>query len=483
MKIRKINRKILIIPVLLLALITLFSFHQYTTSAAQSNISVSQSNVSVSQAITSSSTQPTASSSTPSIVYVSPVGNDKWNGKTTIWNGIDGPKKSIKNAIETVKAGGTVKIAKGTYRENKMTITKNIIIQGENQQNTIIDAQYLDRIFTVPAGVQVKINNLKFINGQSSSGGAVLNKGSLTLTNCIFSNNKVPYFGGAICNINSSLIIKSCSFIDNTAQAAGAISNTFGNVVVINSTLSNNIANSGGGGSIINSRGSLTVNSSTFTNNKAIDNTGGAFYSVGGPVTANQNRFVNNAASNMGGAIYCENTVKNTYFDKNNFIENTAARGAAIYWCNGTLAVTGSNFRNNKANGSCGAVYIDSTGLSNPDYSNVNLISCTFTSNTAGRFGGAVYNNGLCNVNNCTFTGNIANINGGAITNAQGNLIIISSTFKSNKAANNGGALYGYYGTIKLIYSIFAGNSALNAAYKDIFYYKTIMTLQNNKFS
>jgi len=480
MKISKINKKLLTIPLLLLIFTILISFPVYATSTAKSNISQSSTFSSTNYNISPAS-QPNISTATQSIIYVSSTGNDGWSGKSPIWNGIDGPKKSIGNAIKAINTGGTVKIASGTYKENNIAITKNMIIQGE--QNTVIDAQHLNRILTISPGIVVKINNLKFTNGQSSSGGAIQNKGSLTLTSCIFSNNKVPNYGGAINNVNSSLIIKSCSFSDNTAKAAGAISNVYGNLAVINSTLSNNIANGGGGGSIINSRGSMTINSSTFTNNKAFSNTGGAFYSVSGPLTVNQNKFTGNTASNMGGAIYCENTVGKTCFDRNNFDNNAAGRGGAIYWCNGSLTVSSNTFTSNKADGSSGAVYIDGTGLSDPNHSNVNIVKSAFNGNTANRFGGAVYNNGLCNIDSCYFTSNTANIDGGAVANAQGNLVITSSTFKDNRAANNGGALYGYYGTIKVTYSTFVNNNALNLIYKDIFYYKTSIILQNNKFS
>ena len=87
MKISKINGKILVIPLLFVVFAAVFSFHVYTASAAQSTI------------------------------YVSPSGNDGWSGKNPTWNGTDGPKKSISNAINTAPVGGTVKIAGGIYKE------------------------------------------------------------------------------------------------------------------------------------------------------------------------------------------------------------------------------------------------------------------------------------------------------------------------------------------------------------------------------
>ena len=92
-------------------------------------------------------------------------------GKVPAWDGTDGPKKTIKNAIGTVISDGIVKISNGTYKESNIIISKNLKIQGEGKANTIIDAQYQNRIFTILSGVKVDISNLKLTNGQTSNSG------------------------------------------------------------------------------------------------------------------------------------------------------------------------------------------------------------------------------------------------------------------------------------------------------------------------
>ena len=44
----------------------------------------------------------TASAVAQPTIYVDPNGNDAWSGESAVWDGTDGPKKTIKNAIGTV---------------------------------------------------------------------------------------------------------------------------------------------------------------------------------------------------------------------------------------------------------------------------------------------------------------------------------------------------------------------------------------------
>ncbi len=87
-----------------------------------------------------------------------------------------------------------------------LTFNKNISIVGTYPNTTLLMLK--DRvtfiIFTIPKSVTVNISNITFTNansGLTGYGGALTNQGNLTVTNCIFTNNKA-YCGGAIANIN-----------------------------------------------------------------------------------------------------------------------------------------------------------------------------------------------------------------------------------------------------------------------------------------
>ncbi len=90
-------------------------------------------------------------------IYVSTHGNNSWNGlNSTHISGLNGPKATIKNATGTVTINGTVYIVTGTYNENNISISKNMNIIGESQDNTIINGKNTNTIFNIITGAKVQ---------------------------------------------------------------------------------------------------------------------------------------------------------------------------------------------------------------------------------------------------------------------------------------------------------------------------------------
>ena len=147
----------------------------------------------------------TASAAT---VYVNATsGNDSWNGLSAVHTiGNIGPNKDIETGINHVNTNGTLKIANGLYIGTKnygITINKNVTITGQSKTGTIINAQKNNWIFIIPKGSTVTISNLKLVQGN----GAIDNDGTLTLTNTNFEQNK----NSAIVN-GGSLTVKKQYF-------------------------------------------------------------------------------------------------------------------------------------------------------------------------------------------------------------------------------------------------------------------------------
>ena len=235
------------------------------------------------------------------IIYVNTHGNDNWNGQSPVWDGLNGPKKSIKNATGIVNKGGTVNIANGRYsgaKNTKITINKNIIIKGQSKSGTIINGKGNNWIFLIKHGISVSISNITLINGKSSKGGgAVTNYGSLKVKNIDFTNN-TAYGGGALFNyIGGKVTAEDCTFNGNNAIFGGAIENA----------------------------GKMTVSRSKFTVNKAKD--GGAIDNADN-LTLTMNKLIGNHATEDGGAI--SNYEGNLYIHFNYIIKNTAKHGNAI---------------------------------------------------------------------------------------------------------------------------------------------------------
>ena len=407
----------------------------------------------------------TCAADSSSGIYVNgSSGNDNWDGlNSTFTSGLNGPKATIQNATGTVTSGGTVHIASGTYNENNIQITTNMTIIGENQANTIIDAQGQSNIFNIATGINLTLINITLQNGYNDSGGAIINDGTLTVINSTFNNNTAAtrwgsgsVGGGAILNdgtltvinstFNNNTAITGCggaiyntgtltetddAFNNNTSQSScgGAIYNA-GTLTGTKTTFNNNTANAGGGA--IYNTGTLTETKTTFNNNTATKRQGGAIYNEG-TLTETDDAFNNNTAeSDNAGAIYNTGTLTGTNTTFNN---NTAdTYGGAIYTA-GTLTATNITFNNNSANYGGGAIF--NTGT-------LNVINDTFNNNTGTDYGtgGAIENFGTLTINNSTFTNNTATNNGGAIE-SPGTLTINNSTFTNNAATNNGGAIHG----------------------------------------
>src|SRR5690606_22712959 len=109
--------------------------------------------------------------------------------------------------INLADTGDIVKIADGTYTgtdNTQLTITKSMTITGQSQAGTIINGTGTNWLFQINSGVNVTLINLTLTNGTNNMGGAIYNKGNLTVQNCTFTNNTAtgsnPIGGGAILN-------------------------------------------------------------------------------------------------------------------------------------------------------------------------------------------------------------------------------------------------------------------------------------------
>ncbi len=298
--INNLNLRKFIIPLLLLSLVLIFLFTMSTASAAVRSPSPVSDTIYVNNA----------------------TGNDSWDGQSATWvSGTKtGPKLSIKNATGTVTAGGIVHLADGTYtgaNNRNIYIDRNMTIIGQSQSGTVINAQGADRMFIIPGGVSVTLQNMTLKNGKvSSSGGWVIIPGT-------------GDDGGSIYNAGT-LQINGCTFSGNSAGDGDYSTLAIGGI-------------GGNGGAIYNS-GILQISNSIFTNNRAGDG-GGSGWFIGG-------------IGGNGGAIYNAGTLYIT----NSIIYNNRAGYWGHGWVSdgldgsagailnaGTLQIIGSIIRDNYA--------------------------------------------------------------------------------------------------------------------------------------
>ena len=361
-----------------------------------------------------------------SVIYVNGSGgDDSWSGESALWNGTDGPKKSIKNATGAVNNSGTINIADGIYsgaNNTNIVINKNLTIAGESKTGTIINGANTGNIFTIGKDISITIQNLTIINGSTTLGGAICNSqgGNLTVINSTFKGNYAT-LGGAIYNAyGGSLVVTDSNFTDNS------------------------------GGAIFNSYSSnLTVSNTNFTGNSRY----GAIYSSYGCNLAVSNCHFTGNSGDLGGAISnidnCNLAVSNSTFTSN-------SEGGAIDNLNNcNLVVSNCIFTDNSG---------DSGGaISNANTCNLTVLNCIFTHNS-GYFGGAIYdsNNYNTNITNNSFTGNHANYGGAISSLHSSNLSVTNNSIMGNTASYYGGVIYNAYTTSKFSYNRIMGNTAPN---------------------
>lgn len=157
------------------------------------------------------------------------------------------------------------------------------------------------RVFNIASGATVAMHSLRIVGGQSSgNGGGVLNAGKLMVMSSLLSGNGSSNMGGGgggICNeLGATCVVVGSTLTENDGTFGGAILNE-GVCTMIDSTLNENTARSGGGG--IFSSHTLNVRSSAFVENGAIS--GGGIRVDAGTCSVISSTFKGNSATFGGG--------------------------------------------------------------------------------------------------------------------------------------------------------------------------------------
>jgi hypothetical protein len=336
------------------------------------------------------------------------------------------PGSCSETALDSaLSAGGSLTFNCGTAPHlislaTTKTITRDTTIDGH--QLITLSGRNLTRLFSVPAGVTLKIQNLTLANGIASNGGAIYNAGSVEIRSSIVTNNQAS--GGS----------------------GGGIYND-GDLSIIDSILSNNEAGMGLGGAIYNT-GILTLQSDMLSNNYA-GLAGGGIMNAGNVSTA-QTTFINNSGFH-GGGLENVGTARVTHSTLSSNT-TTGGMGGAIH-NTGLLIVSNSKFSANSA-----SPRENGGGLSN--LGNAQITSSFFIDNLApSGLGGGIYNGGQLIIQADTLAANQASSGrgGGLYSGIAGSLSIINTTISGNYAGYEGGGL-DLNGPVTILNSTFFNN-------------------------
>ncbi len=155
----------------------------------------------------------------------------------------DGSTGSLRQVLGGLAGGETVTFAQDCTGANvitllpasggTLTISTNVTIDATAPLHAVqISGNNAVRLFTVTGGLALR--GLTLTDGSSSAGGAILNSGTVTITNSTLSSNI-------------------------TTNSGGAIYNSGGTVTITGSTLSGNTVTAGDGGAIYNIGGTVTI--------------------------------------------------------------------------------------------------------------------------------------------------------------------------------------------------------------------------------
>ncbi len=320
-----------------------------------------------------------------------------------------------------------------TYGQG-VIINKNLTINGNGYTINGDNQACLINIYDST----VNLNGLNFINGNSTvfsvGGGVYAQNSTVIIGNCNFSNNTCPVYGGAISSVNSTITITDSGFNDNQAKYGGAINTINSNLILINNKFITNTA-SYSGGAILNYNSTSILENNTFTANTALAS-GGAIWTGNGTTIMNENKFFYNIAYRCGGAIY---THDDLFFSSNslfiiNMVNSTNINNDNLTYGGGAigtdrpLILTNTTFFNNIAvgdgnnTGRGGAIYIRSNETS--------IIESNFINNTASTSGGAIYTESNLTIDNSRIieneglTYNTNLVNNGGYLNISNSIIL-----------------------------------------------------------
>ncbi len=325
------------------------------------------------------------------------IANVNATGDTT--NGDCSPATGANDTIVfNLPVSSTITLTSNT----ELSIRKDVTITGQGPGTLAIDGnKQAPRVFEIIAGT-VSIAGLTIQNGAGCAEGGcpgagvlVSSAATVTMTSCTLVGNRAAGCcfddGGAIANRGTLTLVKS-DLRDNYAfGGGGAIDNT-GALTAADCNMSNN-RTGGGAGAILNN-GTLTLVNSILSGNYG-EGFGGAIGN-GGTLTMANSTLSSNTGEDDGGAIYNDGiaTIRDSTL-RDNTVQCSACGGGGIT-NSGTLILTNCTLSGN--NGPAGGGGVTNGGT-------LSLTNCTLTGNSS-ESEGAVANGGVMTVTNCTVSDN-----------------------------------------------------------------------------
>ena len=350
---------------------------------------------------------------------------------------------SLSGAGEDAAATGDLDITK---TQGTLTLT------GASAADTIIQwstSATPDRVFEIHQGAQVEIVRVTLSGGvpPDGDGGAILNAGTLALTDVVVEQSQAPGRGGGIFNSGTLQLFtdRTGTLIQgNRADAdGGGIANADGATAKLSRvTVSANVAGLDGGG--IFNQGTLTVTEASLiggasgTDGNRAGRNGGGIAHAGRSLTVTDATIQSNAAGTepgggFGGGLWADPS-RQPDVRSVTVANNQATGGGGI--AAGKLILTDSTLEGNRAKTDGGGLLVLSGG-------NARVIGGTIADNVAeAGNGGGIANQATLSLSRVSIQRNQAAAgSGGGIFNASGATLTADNqtVVQSNQATSGGG--------------------------------------------
>lgn len=363
-----------------------------------------------------------------------------------------------------------------------------LTINGAGAATTVLDATAIERVLEIhPTAGNVTLTGLTLQNGYSAEdGGGIYNTsaGTLRLENIALRNNASEIEGGGLYNAVGRVNIIGTAgapvmITDNQARGGGGLYNAGGlsevglpaRIDLTYVTVSENSAASGGGVAS-DHEGVLNVIDSTITDNLAEDHGGGLSAGSRAAVSLTRVNITGNRAVGEGGGLFVAAeralTIVDSLFADNEAgtsipsevpgqtITGDGGGGGLAVASSGPTTISGSTFERNSAVGDGGAILIESLG-------SVSISDTIVRNNQSESNAGGIENSGnTVTFERLTIHNNTAGLDGGGIENqGSGAFTIVDTNIYSNIAENGGGFANAGDGVLSIRNTTFWDNRAI----------------------
>lgn len=396
---------------------------------------------------------------------------------------------SLRDAIIIANGNGeadVITLGAGTYElsitgtlENAaatgdLDITAPLAITGLGPDQTVINANGIDRVFELRSGAgTVVISGVTVFNGNvtgSSGGGIYCSSADLHLVNtAVTSNATNGYGGGVYVTGGSQLTLVGGQIVSNTGMRGGGVRvygtgtafTQTGDSLIAYNVVSGTGYDGSGGGVYVTNAARAALAGARILSNTAGGYGGGVFAGAGSVVTLDGGQIISNAAFYGGGVSVDNSGTAFTQTGDSLIAYNAALSGGGVYvrqWGRATFA--GGHILSNTAGSDGGGLRLDA--------SYVTLVDAQISANTAGSNGGGVYlNQASVTLDGGRIAGNTAKRGGGVyISHAStaltqtGASIIAYNVVTGTGTDGWGGGLYISAGRATLRGGQIAGNVA-----------------------